>query len=282
LWYGCGNFTLVNYWFASSCGAIFRRTLDDRLTRGGPLSVNRAGKSVSLFVHTDDRKPLSISVSGDRSRGELGGRSDSASLSFTVKPTSALTVSTGPEWSQSRDVTQYVTTEQDASAASTFGRRDVFATLDQKQLTLTTRVSYVLTPRSSLQLFMQPLLATGGYGGFKELATPGAFDYFEYGTGSSSIAYDPTERRYAVDPDLDGPGSPFSFDDPNFNFKSLRVNAIFRWEVRPGSTLYVVWTQQREDFSRPGVYQFRRDAAALFSAPPNDIFLVKMAYWVGK
>ena len=60
------------------------------------------------------------------------------------------------------------------------------------------------------------------------------------------------------------------------------MNAVFRWEFRAGSALYAVWTEQREDVANPGEFSFRRDASALFRAPANDIFLVKIAYWIGR
>jgi hypothetical protein len=213
---------------------------------------------------------------------EFGVWSSDGNVVFNIKPSAALTISTGPAWSRAQDLAQYVRTETDQSAVATFGERYVFARLRQTQLSLTTRVSFVMTPRASLQVFMQPLLATGGYGHFKELASPRSFTFLEYGTDGTSIAYDPLARQYAVAPTGDAPGPAFSFENPDFNFKSLRLNAVFRWEVRPGSTLYVVWTQIREDLSRPGEFHVARDAATLFGAPPNDIVLVKMAYWLGR
>jgi hypothetical protein len=88
---------------------------------------------------------------------------------------------------------------------------------------------------------------------------------------------------YSVDPgSAAGPAGMFSFQNPDFNFKSLRVNAVFRWEFRPGSTLYAVWTSQREDFSRPGTFRFGRDLSTLFRAPSNNIVLLKIAYWIGR
>ena len=72
---------------------------------------------------------------------------------------------------------------------------------------------------------------------------------------------------------------PFSIDDPDFNFKSLRLNAIYRWEWNPGSALYLVWTQQREDLANPGEFAFRRDFAGAFGAPADDVLMFKIAYW---
>ena len=66
-------------------------------------------------------------------------------------------------------------------AASTFGSRFVFATLDQKEFSLQTRVNFVLSPRMSMQFYMQPLVSVGGYTDFKELASPRTFDFIHYG-----------------------------------------------------------------------------------------------------
>ena len=91
------------------------------------------------------------------------------------------------------------------------------------------------------------------------------------------LSYHEGSRRYIATPS-DG-GRPFEFDDPDFNFKSLRVNAIFRWEWRPGSALYLVWTEQREDDRRPGQFRLRRDLGSTFSAPGDDVLMFKLAYW---
>jgi len=64
--------------------------------------------------------------------------------------------------------------------------------------------------------------------------------------------------------------------------KSLQVNAVFRWELKPGSTFYAVWTRYQRDESRPGTFALGRDARAMFSAPADDVVLVKMAYWIGR
>jgi hypothetical protein len=74
----------------------------------------------------------------------------------------------------------------------------------------------------------------------------------------------------------------FSFHDPDFNFKSLRVNAIFRWEWRLGSTLYLVWTQDRQDYSNPGRFSASHDITKMFTAPANNIFMARIAYWISR
>ena len=80
----------------------------------------------------------------------------------------------------------------------------------------------------------------------------------------------------------DGTGRPFLLDSPDFNIKSLRVNAVFRWEFRPGSTAYVVWTQQREDEEGPGRLAFGPDLTSMFSAPGDNVLMVKVSYFLSR
>jgi hypothetical protein len=40
--------------------------------------------------------------------------------------------------------------------------------------------------------------------------------------------------------------------------------SLLRWEYRPASTLYFVWTQQRDGVDQFGDFNFRRDRLALF------------------
>jgi hypothetical protein len=129
----------------------------------------------------------------------------------------------------------------------------------------------------SLQMYIQPLISVGDYVDFKEFARPRTFEFTRYGIDRGTLTRDVAEKRYAVDPG-DG-GVPFTFGDPDFNFKSLRLNAIFRWEWKPGSTMYVVWTEQRQDLTHPGEFVFRRDFGTTFGAPADDVLMFKIAYW---
>ena len=147
---------------------------------------------------------------------------------------------------------------------------------------MTTRVTMIVTPRVSVQVYAQPLLAAGDYSDFKELAAPRTYDFNTYGTGISTLAFNADARRYTADPDGAGPAPSFTFDDPNFNLKSLRLNAVFRWELKSGSTFYGVWTRMQQDKRFPGDFQPGRDFSTMFRAPGDDVFLVKMAYWIGR
>ena len=87
---------------------------------------------------------------------------------------------------------------------------------------------------------------------------------------------------YTIDPDGPGIASPFTFGNQDFNFRSLRGTGVFRWEYRPGSTLYFVWTHEREGSDQFGDFNFNRDRSALFPDRPTNIFQIKGTYWIGR
>ncbi|NTV97507.1 MAG: hypothetical protein HGA75_19215, partial [Thiobacillus sp.] len=84
----------------------------------------------------------------------------------------------------------------------------------------------MLSPNVSLQVYLQPLLSAGRYWGFKDLATPRTFEFNRYDENGGRIAFRPADDEYSIDPDGDGPAEPFTFDNPSFNVKSLRLNAV--------------------------------------------------------
>ena len=272
-----GNIEFKNYWTVFAHGLFFPSTQSDDSTRGGPSMLSPRAQGGSVGIDSDGRRKLSVGVNGNLETNAAGGWNRNGGINVRYRPMAALEISSGPNFGRTHGLAQYVGTFEDAVAAATYGSRYVFATLDQKEFSLQTRVSYVLSPKMSLQIYMQPLVSVGSYIGFKELAMPRTFDFTTYGVDSGSLTYDPRSSRYTVTPG-DG-GKPFEFDNPDFNFKSLRINAIFRWEWRPGSAMYLVWTDQRQDLANPGEFRFGRDVGRAFAAPGDDVVMFKLAYW---
>ena len=130
-------------------------------------------------------------------------------------------------------------------------------------------------------MYAQPFVSSGRYEGFKELRTPGTYQFAEYAVGTQ-ITYDAANEQYVIHPD-DAAGAPsFTVSQPNFNVRSLRGNAVVRWDYRPGSSFYFVWQQQRSGFEPIGDFDGRRDVGAIFRTVPTNVFLVKATYWIGK
>jgi hypothetical protein len=159
----------------------------------------------------------------------------------------------------------------------------VFAGSDQTTLGLDTRVSWTFTPAMTLELYAQPFFASAHFYDFNEYVAPRSSRLSVYGRDQGTISSTTTNgvvTQYTLDPDDAGPAQPFTLGNPDFTDRSLRGNAVFRWEYRPGSLLYVAWTQSRFTESPFGDLQFGRDRAALFSTRPDNIFLVKASWWL--
>ena len=274
---------LPNYWN----GTIFlsRRfsSLSDRLTRGGPVVRQAGGMSVFSGLSTDPRRPIVLQGNISASNDEDGGSSISTGLNATIRPASNASLTFGPGFSRSENTSQYVTSVADSTATAFFGRRYVFAHLEQTQLFMTVRASVTFTPGLSLDVFAQPLIASGDYRDFREFVAPRTLEKRVYGRDIGTIGTRETDGglRYVIDPDGAGPARSFVVRNPDFNFRSLRGTGVLRWEWRPGSTAYLVWTQTRSGSEPLGDFNFARDREALFAAPADNIFVFKVSYWLG-
>jgi hypothetical protein len=64
-----------------------------------------------------------------------------------------------------------------------------------------------------------------------------------------------------------------------FDFTQFNSNTVLRWEYHPGSSLYLVWTQGRQDFEPVGGGVLSDDFDHLFHVQPANTFLVKVVHW---
>jgi hypothetical protein len=269
-----------NFWMSSTAISANPETDNDRLTRGGPVARGPAGFHVSQWISTDQRKPYSVNLNASYAGNARGGWGFFPSVGFTFRPSSAVEVSLEPSYRRTHAVAQYVAAVSDDTADRTYGARYVFSDLDQTTLSMDTRVSWTFTPRISLQLFLQPFVSAGDYLGYKELHQPRKWAWDVYGEDRGTI--EESGGSIHIDPDDQGAGAPFTLRNPDFNVRSLRGNAVLRWEYRPGSTLYLVWQQRRFDYVNDGSFQVGDDADALFRTPPENIFALKVSYWLGR
>lgn len=148
----------------------------------------------------------------------------------------------------------------------------------------------IFSPTISLQLFLQPLISSGDYLTYRQLvaAETFTFDVFEEGTHSNVGGVDMCNGgRTCVDQggtryiDFEGNGQvDYDFADQDFNVQSLVGNLVFRWEYRPGSTIFLVWQRQHFNEIPDGQFSLGRDLSALIAAPAENAFMIKVNYWL--
>jgi len=245
-----GNATFVNNWEAGVGFNVNAGSLNDRETRGGPMMWFEGFNTFWSWVNTDNRKRLSANVfNGGGSNGH-GSSFHDHEFTVTYRPVTALTATGGMRFNSAENNDQWTDRVTDTSDHYVFGH------LSQTTVALTGRLNYTMSPTLSLQLYGEPFVSGGAYTDFREAIDPRNRD---------------AAQRYA----------PFAYaDNPDFNVKSFRTTNVLRWEYKPGSTLFVVWQQARENDVVPIGFRFGRDVRNIFAVPPKNVFLVKLAYWL--
>ncbi|HJQ40100.1 MAG TPA: DUF5916 domain-containing protein [Thermoanaerobaculia bacterium] len=246
--------TWQNYWTYRAALFVASPGINDQATRGGPVVRSPANWSSDQSIGSDDRKRFFVTVDGHLEGNEEDSWARTLGVGLNYRPASNLTLRVTPSYSRSHAFNQYVTQFDDPAATGTFGRRYVFAELEQHSFELGTRADWTLSSRLSLQLYLQPFIASGDFHDYHSLARARTRDY--------------------------APVDSTGVTDPDFNFRSVRGSAVLRWEFRPGSALYVVWNENRADVVPVGNFRFGRDFRAIPTAPSHDVFLVKVSYWL--
>ncbi|HEX2780767.1 MAG TPA: DUF5916 domain-containing protein [Gemmatimonadaceae bacterium] len=236
----------------------FVPTYDDRQARGGPAIRNSPNQSGWFGIEGDNRKRVTPGIF------LVGFRADEGSShGFFIDPNAdfrvsdRLTFSAGPHYQHDIMDSQWAGVYTDTTGQPAY----TFARLDQKTLSMTGRMDYTATPQLTMQLYLAPYVTVGSYSNHRKLERPRAASY---------------GQRYAPINVTD------IASDANFNYRALNTNAVLRWEYRPGSAIFVVWQQGREDYlsgDRYSPFHARQDYRGLFGAHPNNTFLIKASYW---
>ncbi len=252
------NLTLPNNWFVNGGQGVDNAVLSYCATcsRGGPAVAQSPSAWGWAGVMGDARNAVVPSLFANWGSGDEGRSSN-----FNLNPDVSLRVASrfntdiGVNWSHNVSAAQWY---GNYGAVGSDTTHYTFARLDQKLLSVTMRLNFTATPNLSLQVYAEPFVTSGAYTDWVELADPRAASFAD--------RYKP----FALPGGLSG-----------FNYKQLRSNTVVRWEYRPGSVLYFVWSQDREqDGLDPGTFQFGRDYRNLFRAHPGNTFLIKGSYWL--
>jgi hypothetical protein len=228
----------------------------DRCARGGPAVRQSPDANILINIGADPRKPVVPTFAAIFTVGDQGNSTLWRVRPYvTVRTRSNLSWELGTRYQRNRSDTQWFDTFGAIGSDTT---HYLFAHLDQQLLSFTGRFNYTATTTTSLQLYAEPFLTTGRYFRLRELANPRA------------ARYEDRYRPYVAPTDA-----------ASFNVKQLHASAVARWEYRPGSTIFLVWTQGRDQDDRnAGTFVPNRDFRDLFGAHPDNTFLVKASYWI--
>jgi len=262
-------FEFLNKWAVSTSASYTTQALDTRILRGGNAMLLPSIWYQSLYARTDPSAKLCFELNTELSTSGFGSaRYYSVQPSVRFTPINTLKLSTSFNYSGNRNDLQYITTTN-----SNNQQRYILGKIDQKTLGITFRVDYNITPELSIQYYGSPYATIGKYSDFKRVTNYRANNY--------------PDRFMELTPTLNGSNTyevsdnnnNYNFGNPNFNFSQFRSNLVFRWEYRPGSQLYLVWSQDRTTFSQPGSQNLNDSMSGIKGIFPNNILLAKFNYW---
>lgn len=271
-----------NLWHSFISGQINSPEKDNLMLRGGPMMKMPANMYIGGGINSNSRKKLSAELDFRFFRTFQDVRT-AYNLSFEAeyRPLNTLVISLEPEWSRTNTRLQYVATRSLTSGVNT--PRYIFASIDQKILSMSLRVDYNITPDLTIQYWGQPFFGSGSYSEFKRITDPVADEFSDRYEifGPSQIGYISSDSEYVIDENQDL-FIDYRFSNPDFTVSEFLHNLVVRWEFLPGSTAYLVWSQTREYSTGDGMFDLGSQAEGLFAdTKPHNVFLVKFSYRFG-
>ncbi|MEQ1690092.1 MAG: DUF5916 domain-containing protein [Gemmatimonas sp.] len=252
------NGQFVNFWNGYAGVGINNvvSTYSDRDARGGPAVYMPRRVQMWSGIDGDSRGAITptFNVSGGRRTDGLSS-SWNASTGVRFRMGGQLNGNVNVGYGRNIDDQQWVDNVVDGGVTSY-----TFARLYQSTSSVTMRVNYTLTPTLSVESYLQPFVSVGEFTNWRALENGRAADV--------DARFQPYTARGA-------PGG--------FRFGQMRTNNVVRWEYRPGSVLFFVFTQGRDaepptstDFGAGPVWN------NLFDQRPQNVFLIKSSYWFGR
>ncbi len=244
---------------------------DTRELRGGPNLFKDGYNDAELFISSNSVKKL-FAAFGPRLKffsDKISGTSYfTAHLRWQISDQFSITSHT--VFDHTIDHHQFVTRTNDLSGSTQY----LVGTIDRNTISSTLRFEYFLSPEISLQYYGNPYVSTGTYQNFREVAEASNKSLDKRYT---SLVNFPAANNFY---DLQKEGrTAYTIRNPDFNFQEFRSNLVGRWEFRPGSTLYLVWTNTRSAYSDKLDQSIWKSFGNIWSVKSQNVFMIKFSYW---
>jgi hypothetical protein len=250
-WHNLKNYWNINFGISRNFAAE-----DDLVTRGDWVMESPASVSYWAGFGSDNRERFSFGVNGDGSRTD-DGRSHSIGwgLHMNLRPASNVSLELSPSYHVERNHAQWV--ENYDTNADEEDDVFLFARLKNHVADLSLRAQWAFTTTLTLQGYAQSFVTSGNYRDFRRLLRPHSYAFVPY----------------------DHAG-----ENPDFRSRSLHSNVVLRWEYRPGSTVFMIWSQSRSSSSKgpldPDFSPLPKMLKSLTDQGDN-VLLIKCSYWLG-
>ncbi|MCX6120823.1 MAG: DUF5916 domain-containing protein [Ignavibacteriales bacterium] len=261
----------LNNWAISTSANFTGQALDTHILRGGSAMLVPAIWSHSFYVRTDPSEKIFFDFTTNAS---LSNNKSSQYIliqpGISVMPINTLKITMSVNYSDNLNNLQYIDTK-----SVNGDKKYILGKIKQQTIGATFRIDYNITTELSIQYYGSPFATVGKYSDFKSVTNPKAAEYNDRYSILNPVFngnnYEISENNIAQ--------VNYSFGNPDFNFSQLRSNLVLRWEYRPGSQIYFVWSQDRTNYIMPGNTSVYNAVGDLGNVYPNNIFLIKINYW---
>ena len=247
---------------------------DTKLLRGGPMFNLGGYWCQSMYIGTDFSKRLAGGFFYHFHRyDDKQSKNDDFSPEIVFKATKTLKIITYLNYSLSKNNYQWVNFDNEIQDEY------LLAHLDQKTLGFVLRVDYSINPDLTIQYYGNPYISVGKYSKFKLITNPGVQEiddqYYEFEENELPLS---EENTYQIPQSIIGVDNAV-FANPDFNFRQFPSNLVARWEFKPGSTIYLVWSMNMNEWEEVSNFEIKNNIHSLFNTSATNIFLIKFNYW---
>ncbi len=267
-----GHASFTNFWRIGGGATYISQRASKTDLRGGPILRRSAGAEYFGYVSSDSRKKVVTYLNYYGFTSFDGSEQQQSYYVETAwQALDALSVSASPSYSVFKRADQYVTQRRGEGTDEY-----IVGKVDQRTLSLTLRLNYNLTPDLTLQYYGQPFISRGKYGDFKRFTGEAQARTFEGRFASfdpQEVSYDRETGDYTVPV-----GGGLTYGNPDFSFVQFRSNLVARWEYRPGSEIFLVWSQGNTADEDPQRGLVSSLGDNIFTEDTRNNFLVKVTY----
>ena len=262
--------SLTNKWGFYLSGFYESRNAENSILRGGPPVLLNPRWGTDFILASDESRK----VSGQIYHGTMLGNKRYAHFAraeVNYRPVPNLGLMGRINYTYRKMGLEYAGQQTVESGDKIY----LMSAIRQDVAGFTFRADYSITPDLSIQFYGNPFISFGKYTDFKR-ATNTMDSKYENRFVLLDTNYDAETNQYSV---TETNGNQYSFGNPDFSFREFRFNLVVRWEYRPNSTIYVVWSQDRSGADAAYTSSFNQNARELFQYYPNNVFMVKLNYW---
>lgn len=278
------NFTFLNFWRTAFNWTLNGRGQDPVLTRGGPSMQQARELQMDASLSNSASAQTRWTVKGVFERNEEGDYVRQVNGTFSMRPSPALQISLTPDYKRERSTRQFIT-QRGGGRVENYGLRSIFGDIERSTMLMQMRLSYTFKPDLNLDFYAEPFAASGRYERIGELALARTRQVRFYGEdvgpdagGAGLLPGDSLTRLSDGSWQVRDLGENFIVPNRDFKVQSFRSNLVLRWEWRPGTTLYVVWQQDRSQTTTASSTAGTRSLFGSFTAPGDNFFVVKTTY----